>query len=592
MVVPNDSSSTCLDNVPLTEKAAFVELDSLFVNVDSKAWSERACDRALTILQRHPRLWSLRMGPSRQKPLHLFLLSPAASRLDAIQAIRGMMTEEEDLKRTDETALHSACKSRYASDQVIQFIFENTNPLARVHCNAQGMPPLVYLFMDPNGTGRSSPNLSALKLLLQASPELVKANHPSSGKDQDLLAVAMSLGCSSDVYNVLWEYYPEGQQSFRLCSDYHAGPDRLDMPEAQVLCQMLPHLNTLVCQPQQWATAQAMDTLCQHMATNTTITELDISLSSDTMTPESCQLWTHMLQANTTLTKLKIHAETHQMVQLPGRRVVKTFRSLVSNHDDDSTLLQSILQGLSQNQSLQELELSCFKFPSTALPDTLQQTPPSAPLTTLQLTHCYMPSYQWLSPLLTPSLQQLTMSFRQEPKAPKPQDMTDTLVHILDHCSCLRSLHVGKHDPSVLGGVATRVDDVLKALQRNTSLQTLAIHSLLEQTRHKQHLEHILQRGGNTTLQELPYPSFGECLYSSWEDCEDGNPEALGRIPYYLLWNRFGRHRVQHQGDCTKPKLVELVGCVNEASTEELPRIYQQDILFDLLLETPGVWAC
>jgi hypothetical protein len=597
---------------PATEKEAFEALESI---LDGENWLEGAegQHQAVAILQRSPRLATLRLGASMRKPLHHFLLSSASRHLDVIErvyrlemaaAITAGANEPQqerlvgDHNEKEATALHAACMSQYATDEVVQFIFR-TNPFASLARNHPlGLSPLAFLFTNTDGTVRNPSRLSTLAMLLQAYPGCVKQDNNDSRGEIDLLATAMSVGCSQQVYELLWEHYPKPAASFRLCSDFHAGTDdRLGLPEAHMLCQMLPYLTTtLVCQPQQWTSTEAMNLLCQQLTHSTTsLVELDISLTSAVLDSQSCHLWTTLLQTNRTLRSLKFQAETHNMVKLSGRRTLRTFRSLVSDRPrDDGPLLNSIFSGLAANSTVQELQLSCFKFPTDG-PSFVAADSISCSLRKVQFVHCYMGSYDWLQhcfmPLVATSLQDLTMTFRQDPRTTRPPDMTHTLVQFLDRCLSLQSITIGKVDPS-LGAVATNVDDLLQALQRNTSLRSFSIDSLLEQPRDVQRIEVFLKSGRNATLQEILNPTFGACLYSSWKDCSDDGtpPKSLGRIPYFLLWNKFGRHTVR-QSNASKHELVQILGRVNQSSLQELPAAWRHDLILDLLLETPSVWA-
>lgn len=586
---------------PATAKEAFEVLESI---LEGENWLEGAegQDQAVAILQRTPRLATLRLGASMKKPLHHFLLSSASRHLDVIERVYSVekaasANEPQGEKLVDNeeaTALHAACMSQYATDEVIQFIF-CTNPLAPLARNPNGLSPLAFLFSNADGTVRSPPKLSTLSMILKACPGCVKDNTDTRG-EMDLLATAMSVGCCKQVYELLWQHYPKPAASFRLCSDFHVGPDRLGLPEAHMLCQMLPHLTTaLVCQPQAWSCTEAMNLLCQHLTYSTTsLKEVDISLTSALLDSESCHLWTTLLQTNTTIRSLKLQAETHNMVQLSGRRMLRTFRSLVSDRpSDDGPLLDSIFSGLAANKTVQELQLSCFKFPADRL-SSIAADKTSCSLRNVQFVHCYMSSYDWLRhcflPLVATSLQELTMTFRQDPRATHPPDMTQTLAQFLERCPSLQSITVGKADPS-LGAVAANVENLLQALQRNQSLRSLSIDSLLERPRNLRTLEAFLKSGGNATLQEIRYPTFGACLYSSWNDCsDDGTPTSLGRIPYFLLWNKFGRHTVR-QSNASKHELIQILDRVNQSSLKELPAAWRHDLILDLLLETPSVWA-
>ena len=164
--------------------------------------------------------------------------------------------------------------------------------------------------------------------------------------------------------------------------------------------------------------------------------------------------------------------------------------------------------------------------------------------------------------------------------------MTSTLIYLLDSMTCLETLTVGKTDPSHQGSVVHQVQDLLNALRRNKTLKSFSVHSFLEDDQQTQKLERILRSGSNTTLQHVGDATFGDNLYSSWDDCqENGSPEKLGRIPYYLQWNKLGRCALR-QSNASKAKLVEILATVTRS-----PPNYHQDLIFDVLLETPGLWT-
>ncbi|CAB9512333.1 expressed unknown protein [Seminavis robusta] len=553
---------------------AHQELAGIFGALDRRRyvrqWLEDATghERALTILQEHPDLALQSFDGA--TPLCHFLSSKTAANLEIIQAVCST-NPIAMMNARGTTPLHYACISEHVSQQVVEYIYQK-NPSAIMTIDHRGRSPPVYLFLDQERQRpRSSIKLDTLKMLMNLHPSCVKASNSamcfgSRSYSIDLLASALVAECPGHLYDAIVRYYPkEPLQDFMFGSSRIGGHCQMGVPEADALCQILPRLKVLKCQPQRWSRGALAMLLDQLANDNPRMETLVLTLARREFVdqPDTGDSLTGLIQRSASLKALTLTAD------------VEFFEGGQEGDGDanDNAVLQSILLGLSGNNSIQELCLSDFVFPSTWAPQEMGDVilePTSVQTLALNGPHSIANEMflQGFLPML-PSLTKLSSNMWFSSAQEATPDLTPAILSLLQGHPSLQSLNViGLKTAPVNARV------IFEALRNNAILKSINIRGCLANRANQDHLEAVLQND-NLTLEMVGQKSFGVGKLSA----------RSATIDYLLLLNQWGRRGARDFGT-SKEAFVQILDEANSA-----PETKKLGILFGLLKERPELWA-
>jgi len=531
-------------------------------------------EEVLQLLRRKPFLageaFSESVSGHSTSPLSYLIAGMAT--LEQIQEVYEMSPEAVCRTWPEDTypPLMGACHSG-VDHSIISFLVDAFPPSLFVKDFDGSLPINIYMRRSPEG-----PSFEVIKRMVDLYPESIIADD-RIGWGLSPIDYALRLDFDIRILEYFVEQWPREENDYGLFWDSNSDfyPDSIPMERIRVLMKLLPELDYFHSFIDEW-NAPELVYVMDCLRVNTTVVDLCLRVPCRTILTDHkvAKALIRLLRENTHIQKLTLLGT----------------RSQIRKGMLDDSYFSDVLDALESNPNLAELNLSDFSltngdrlgryFLSGAAPRKLAftdihvkeaWTPYSGKQTCqvekFSISYCniYIPWYQGF----LNELQSLTSmkEFILHNGTNLNLNVTTLMVDVLTH-SPLQSIKVT--------GYQVHIRLVAKALRRNKHLVKYSAESSLNMEWKRSLMAEIMQQD-NTTLEWVDLP-----------DVMARNGPQGQQLAYYSLLNQYERAKMRRTTNCLE--FCDILAQVN-ADTQALEDIAQNNILFGLLQERPGLWS-